>query len=58
MNACPGNRLTEGASRNTGQLAADLRYQAAPCCVQTKKYPEGQEAYAFSFIKNGKNLFL
>ncbi|MDP2170598.1 MAG: hypothetical protein Q8J96_09265 [Rhodocyclaceae bacterium] len=57
MNAYPGNRLTDGASRNSGQLATDLRYQAAPCCVQTKEYPEGQEAYSFNFLKNGKNLF-
>lgn len=57
MNAYPGNRLTDGASRNIGKLATDLNYRAAQCCVPTKEYPEGQEAYAFSFLKNGKNLF-
>jgi len=57
MNAYPGNRLTEGATRNSGQLATELDYRATQCCVETKEYPEGQEAYAFHFLKNGANLF-
>jgi class 3 adenylate cyclase len=57
MNAYPGNRLTEGGTRNTGHLATDLNYQATKCIVETKEYPEGQEAYAVTFLKGGQNIF-
>lgn len=57
MNALPGHRLTDGARIYDGRLAGDLHYQATTCRVVTKEYPEGQEAYAFAFLKNGRNLF-
>ncbi|MDP2795755.1 MAG: hypothetical protein Q8O25_17000 [Sulfurisoma sp.] len=57
MNAYPGNRLTESSTRNTGKLATDLNYQAIKCVVDTKEYPEGQEAYAVTFLKGGQNIF-
>jgi len=57
MNAFPGNRLTDGASRCDGQLTSDLRYGATPCSVPTKEYPDGQQAYGVTFIKNGIKLF-
>jgi hypothetical protein len=57
MNALPGQRLTDGARAFDGRLSGDLHYQATICRVPTKEYPEGQEAYTFGFMKNGRNLF-
>ena len=57
MNAYPGNRLTDNSRRNSGQLASDLLFEASSCRVRTKEYPDGQEAYSFSFLKDGQNLF-
>jgi class 3 adenylate cyclase len=57
MNAYPGNRLTDGGARDSGGLASDLRYQASRCVVETKEYPDGQEAYSVNFLKGGQSLF-
>lgn len=57
MNAYAGHRLAEGSPEATDVLGKDLQYIARRTEVQTKEYPQGQEAYSITFIKNGKNLF-
>lgn len=57
MNAYPGNRITDGAKSRTYDLAGALNFRADGVRVPTKEYPDGQEAYKITFLKDEHNLF-
>jgi len=57
LNAYPGSRLLESMATGSTQLSDDLSYRLENLAVQTKEYPDGQNAYSVEFFRKGARLF-
>lgn len=57
LNAYPGSRLLDGLPLVEEHLSDDISYRVTSVSVETKEYPDGQNAYSVDFFRKGERMF-